>query len=65
MANAAIAVAAFGIVVDLTDHGLFGSRDRLLRFDGLDVVHAAAIPLRADPMVEQVGHRIVRTMSGD
>ena len=40
--------------------------------DRLDVVHAAAIPLRADPtaircgeMVEQVGHRVVRTMSGD
>jgi hypothetical protein len=40
--------------------------------DRLDVVNAAAIPLRADPtaircgeIVEQVGHRIVRTMSGD
>jgi hypothetical protein len=65
-------LAACGIVVDLPDHGLFGSRDRLLRFDGLDVVTAAAIPLRADPtaircgeMVEQVGHRIVRTIGGD
>jgi len=40
--------------------------------DGIDVVHAAAIPLRAEPaatrcgkMVEQVGHRVVRTMRGD
>jgi hypothetical protein len=40
--------------------------------DWLDVVNAAAIPLRAEPaatrcgeMVEQVGHRVVRTMSGD
>ena len=40
--------------------------------DRLDVVHAATIPIRAEPaatrsgeMVEQVGHRVVRTMSGD
>ena len=38
----------------------------------LDVVNAAAIPMRAEPvatrcgeMVEQVGHRIVRTMRRD
>jgi len=44
----------------------------LATLDRLDVVNAAAISLRADPtaircgeMVEQVGHRIVRTMSGD
>ena len=40
--------------------------------DRLDVVHAATIPIRAEPaatrcgeMVEQVGHRVVRTMRGD
>jgi hypothetical protein len=61
-------IAACGVAVGLPDHGPFGSRDWLLtarvRFDGLDVVHAAAIPLRADStaircgeIVEQVGHR--------
>src|SRR5215831_631203 len=40
--------------------------------DRLDVVHAAAIPMRAEPRtvrcgeaVEQIGHWIVRTMRGD
>ena len=40
--------------------------------DWLDVMYPAAIPMRAEPaaprcgeMVEQIGHRIVRTMRGD
>ena len=43
----------------------------LAALDGLDVVNAAAIPMRTEPaatrcgeMVEQVGHRVVRTMRG-
>jgi len=44
----------------------------LATLDWLDIVHPAAVPMRAEPvatrrgeMVEQVRHRAVRTMSGD
>jgi hypothetical protein len=43
-----------------------------LALDRLDVVHPAPIPIGGEPaatrrgeMVEQVGHRVVSTMSGD
>jgi len=49
------------IAVGLPDHDL-----SLTRFDRLDVVHAAdPTAIRCGEMVEQVGHRIVRTMSAD
>ena len=45
---------------------------KLATLDWLDVVNAAAVPMRAEPaatrcgeLVEQVGHRMVRTMRGD
>jgi hypothetical protein len=71
LANAAMAGSRMAAFQGLPDPGPFGSRDWLLtapvRFDGLDVVHAAAIPLRADPTAIRCGEMVeqVRTMSGD
>src|SRR5262249_47153721 len=48
------------------------SKELSRAFDWLDVMHPAAIPMRAEidatrcgEMVEKVGHRMVRTMRGD
>ena len=63
LANAAIAASRVAVVLG----GLLAGR-----FDGLDVVHAAAIPSRAEPraarrgdVIEQVRHRAVGSVLRD